>query len=244
MNYIQPDPSCANIGLVFGLVLCGMSPPPMSMLSFYKKFSALLQEGLRNAGVHESACYLYDADMLHTTLATFRSFIKPPPRSPELYVSEWKGILLRASRRAEWPAPGTYVLSLQEAKVQDNGVGTLLFTDKLRVIERMRECIREEMSEARSKDSLYYIRCTNADIRIPNIIHSTVLRWRKAPNLSVFELQNIFSEAFILTKAAGYSTEMPLTTVSLLREWKPYMRAKTCVAQLWLPECEGSGDKI
>ncbi|CAN8063831.1 unnamed protein product [Agarophyton chilense] len=236
MTNIRADPSCARIGLVFGLVLAGMIPPPPALLSFYSRFCILLQEGLKYAGVPSSSYFIYEPEMLHTTVATFRSFLRPPPPNPELFVSEWKGLLMRASRRSGWPVAGTYVLTLYEAKVQDNGVGTFLYVDKLRVIERMRECIRAEMREKLSQTSLRYIECINGDIKIPNIVHSTMLRWRGSPSISRSQLQNVFSEAFVLTKAVEYPVDIPLSSVSLLREWKPYMMKKTCVAQLWPPE--------
>lgn len=238
MAKIQADPACMRVQLVFGLVLAGLSPPPVPLLRFYSRFHLLLQESLRYAGIPESAVYLYDATSLHTTVATFRSFTRPPPHNPERFVAEWNGILLRASLRAQWPPPATHVITISAAKIQENGVGTLLYFDKLRVIERMRECIRAEINDSKTKQSLNFIGCSPADIKIPNCVHSTVLRWKQTPKLSINSLQRIFSEAFVLAKAAVDDVKIPLTSVSLLREWEPYMRKRTCVVQIWSPNTE------
>lgn len=222
-------------GNVFGLVLATLHSSPSQLQVFYQRFSDSLRSALSRSGIPSSQYLLYGAESLHTTVATFRSFALPKPLDEAHFLSSWQNIVHRASNRAEWPdGIENYELIMIAARVQTNGVVTLLYEDLQHVVGRMRNAVEKELETAQSKQALEEHDCSADEVKVPNIIHSTVLRWYETPSATVQELQKMVDDAFAYARAGTGQLSIPMKSVQLLRETQPYMQNRICVTEVLL----------
>lgn len=226
---------------VFGLILTTLHPPPSSLATSYFTFRTLLQTALHQAGVPASEYTLYSTNALHCTIATFHPFTTPPPPNPQAAISAWSTLVDAAIRSPRFGAaiastPISYV-RVKQAKVFDDGVGVLLYDDSDAIISTLRDALRDlQMSKQFTPDSEINV----AHMKIPNIYHSTVLRWHHSPTISTADLQTMFNMAY---EKAFVHTSLSLSTVKLMRESQPYMQQHTCCKTVklfeTLPESTG-----
>lgn len=232
MRSITPDPVCKGIKegkmSVYGLILACLNPPPSALVSFYKIFRSHVEKELYAFGVPSNYYYVYPVESLHLTIATFHKFMKPLSQDETLPTSTWLKFLSGAKKLPSWPCSVEGIepkIELNCAKIQDNGVGTLLFSDSSGYISRMRNSLRHYSDTTIGQEILDQIDCLPNDIAIPTIIHSTVLRWCEKPPLGLDELQQLFNRAYQIVEGP---VTIPLEIVSVFREWEPYMKVQTC----------------
>lgn len=240
MPNICPDPVLASGELggepdktsgsppVFGLVITVLHPAPSPLISFYETFCCHLKELLEDAGVLDTHYLLYPPHTLHCTVATVRPFKKVAPQHPERTISFWRSALERIEQMPNWPeSVENSTFDLCGPQVFDNGVGVFLFDDKSGAMNSLRRCLEEEM--ACFQATLPEISDVNMeDVRIPNIIHSTVLRWRSWPAISNEQLQRLFNMAYEGATVTHTTNELRIGSICLLRESLPFMQKLTC----------------
>lgn len=232
MSSITPDPVCKIMKekkmSVYGLILACLNPPPPTLVSFYNNFRSHLEKELLALRVPSNYYYLYPVESLHLTIATFHKFTKPLTQDETLSASTWLKFMLDVIELPDWPSSATGVepkIELNCAKIQENGVGTLLFSDTSGYVSRMRNSLRHYSGTITGRETLGQIDCLPDDIAIPTIIHSTVLRWCQKPSVELNDLQEGFRRAY---QVAGGPVTIPLEFVRVFREWEPYMKVQTC----------------
>jgi len=235
MQYPIPDLICSGLcegrfSDVFGLVLVLLSPPPEELISFYSAFTKVLHQIFTEAGISNDQYLLYDGDSLHCTVATFHSFMRPYPSNPERATALWADVAMAAAELPGWPKSnafaGTLKLQLREAKVHDSGVGVLYYDDTSGIVSQMRTCLRTYCNTGNNADIMQQYGTNLAYLQVPNITHSTILRWRSAPDVSIESLQSMFDKAFAYA-SAYHDMSVPLSDVKLVREIEPYMKKRS-----------------
>lgn len=243
MPQIQADPVLSSLYLpttpsqpVFGLVLTVLHPAPSFLESFYSTFRSRLQSLLRASDVPDTSYLLYPPESLHCTIATLRPFRKPTPEHPENTIRFWADMLERAAQMPDWPRASELTFAyLRDPKVFGNGVGVLLHDDWYGAIGAMRNCLREAFAEQKGRNGTADFATDDVDmgdVKIPDIVHSTVLRWRASPSLCTEQLQSVFDDAYGKAVVANGMERMLISEVCLLREWEPFMQKLTCCKTL------------
>lgn len=211
---------------VFGLILTTLHPPPPPLAASYSTFQFLLQAALDQAGVSSTEYTLYPIDALHCTIATFHPFSTPSPPNPGATISAWSSLLDTAIHSplfriamSSTPSPRVRV---KGTKVFDDGVGVLLYDDSDAIISKLRDALRHLRS---SKQFTLEHEINVAEMRIPDIHHSTVFRWHRQPAISTAHLQTMFDRAY---ETAFDDIWSPLSTIKLMRELQPFMTQRTC----------------
>lgn len=222
---------------VFGLVLTVLHPAPSFLVSFYGTFRSRLQSLLRESGIPDTAYLLYPPESLHCTIATVRPFRKPSPEHPEKSIKFWSDILQRSAQLLDWPRDSDFALvSLREPKVFDDGVGVLLLDDSSGEICAMRQCLRKVFSKLKDVDLEVVDDINMRDVKIPEIVHSTILRWRVSPPMSTEQLQVLLDNAYAEAVEKHTTEPLAIRDVRLLREWEPFMQNLTCCQTIPLSE--------
>lgn len=242
MPEIQADPVLSSQLLsttsepVFGLVVTVLHPAPDFLESFYGMFRSRLQSLLRASGVPDTSYLLYPPESLHCTIATLRPFRKPMPENPENAIRFWTDMLERAAQMPDWPHVSEFTFAhLRDPKVFENGVGVLLHDDWYSAIGAMRNCLRKVFAKQKGGNGTSEFVTDDVDmgdVKIPNIVHSTVLRWRASPPLCTEQLQGMFDDAYGKAVEEHGMERMLITEVCLLREWEPFMQKLTCCKKL------------
>lgn len=236
MRFFSGDRVCSQVFKgeyqnVYGLVLTALNPPPPELISFYTSFVRSIRESLDEAGINKDSYYLYDINSLHCTIATLHSFSRPYPSNPEQTTSAWQQVLLAASQSSDWPttlSPEDLKLRLKAADVHGNGVGVLRYSDDTHTISSLRSCLQEYCTNVSNDQASSISDIDVSYLQLPDIVHSTVLRWRSSPGICVEQLQCMFDKAFS-TASVDHDAPIPLTDVKLIRESEPYMRKwSTC----------------
>ncbi|KAL3781754.1 hypothetical protein HJC23_004853 [Cyclotella cryptica] len=167
----------------FGLVLVTGWPPNFeSMNQPYQAFlkqvrKCFAHSDLESRGIKPPSVYLYPLSSLHITIATLCPVQKKRVERGEEYYNDLQNkyveLTKAASLRDEWPKPTRKEpLDLQVESVQlCQKAGILLWKDVSGSIHAMRKCLKEE---ALHRGLEIY--------SIPNIIHSTFLRFAQEPS--------------------------------------------------------------
>lgn len=219
---------------VFGLILTTLHPPPSLLATSYSNFRALLQTALHQASVPPTEYTLYPTNALHCTIATLHPFTTSPPTNPQAAISAWSNIVDTAIqsprfRAATSSTPISYV-RVEQAKVFDDGVVVLLYNDLDAIISTLRDALRDlQTSKQFIPDKVINV----AQMKIPNIYHSTVLRWHHSPATSTTHLQTMVNVAY---EKAFAHVSLPLSTIKLMRESQPYMQQRACCKTVNLSE--------
>jgi uncharacterized protein len=194
------------------------------------------------------AVYFYPLSVLHVTVATFI------PLCQELILKNRRGltelaqkIFHQARHDTRWPTSGRTQLRIESAQIGERA-GIILWKDGSGIIDKMRECIRDasigQIAIARSRiarlrgatsgvdsssvdlDTEQYAVDKMDPVQIPNIIHSTFMRFNRVPDTPVNVVQEKLQQ-FVIPEL---STFLPYTqteqAISLVVEDTPYMHMK------------------
>lgn len=232
MKAINADPFLARPGQpssdVFGLVITVLNPAPPSLISLYEKFGSNLKGLLRDRGVFDTDYLLYSSQNLHCTVATVRPFAKSAPECPNKTISFWIETLKRFEDSPNWQRDiAKAQISLLAPKVFDDGVCVFMYKDESNVLGSMRNCLRKHMASLRTED-ITIDDVNMQDVKIPNIVHSTFLRWRKPPNLCTGQMQHLLDKAYAEAVAAHVMRAINIGCVRLLKESQPFMQMLEC----------------
>lgn len=170
----------------YGLVLVAGWPPSQSMAAPYQEFLEQVRTCFDKTDLVGKTpnVYLYPVECLHVTIATLYHVQKKDLSQSEQYYNRLKqkyvDLVNAASERDGWPRDKSS-LQLQLESVQlGQKAGILLWNDFSGSIAAMRNCIKAEAAHR------------GMDIKIPNIIHSTFLRFAKEPSGCGIEIQQRF----------------------------------------------------
>lgn len=202
----------------FGLVLNTAWPPPEAFRPRYDAFVS----GLRASHPSfDTKAYLYPFHALHVTVATAHAFtrgLKDSESEEDLY-REWAAVIEDARGRDCWP---TEALSLEVSEVSLFGNAVVMqYTDVSAsgVVAGMRKAVLEATSTR--SDALRAAGIDPTSLKIPNIIHSTILRWTE--DITGGECSAIRGafESADTSSIIGYRFEN--REVNFVRELVPYM---------------------
>lgn len=168
-----------------GMVLVCSWPMPPDVLQAYERFRADL------AAAMPSEAYVYPGSTLHCTVMTLRAFTAGP--MDEAVRRTMRGLwspVLRAARAMEaWPA-GPFSLRLGPPTLE-GAAGIFRYEDVDGAVGRMRGCLREAVRAAGgcAAEGLDWSQAMplpgtpegQIAPQVPNIVHSTVLRWIAEP---------------------------------------------------------------
>jgi len=197
-----------------GIVVVTMWPPSATLIDAYT--NQLLPEVRKCFDDHdlvgtEAPVYLYPPESLHVTVASFTPIVKRT-ESIDHYkeLNEmWRHVLQRASQQPDWP---TQPLQLKYADAQIGAkAGIVLWKETTGGIAQMRACIQQQAT----LDGL--------QIRsVPNIVHSTFLRFQSVPSTPGTNVQERF--ATIKAKLPQiFASPLPAVYAKTVCEWSPYM---------------------
>eukprot|EP00405_Crypthecodinium_cohnii_P007297 CAMPEP_0206422068 /NCGR_PEP_ID=MMETSP0324_2-20121206/1851_1 /ASSEMBLY_ACC=CAM_ASM_000836 /TAXON_ID=2866 /ORGANISM="Crypthecodinium cohnii, Strain Seligo" /LENGTH=236 /DNA_ID=CAMNT_0053886339 /DNA_START=18 /DNA_END=725 /DNA_ORIENTATION=+ len=168
-----------------GLVLVCSWPMPQEVLQAYEH----LRDELRD--VMPDGAYIYPASTLHCTVTTLRAFTAGPMDAElrETMRSLWMPVLNAARAMEEWPSV-PFKLRINHPTLE-GAAGIFRYDDLDGAVESMRSCLRKAIEAAGGKaaegmdwsEAKALPGTPDGQIapQIPNIVHSTVLRWSSEP---------------------------------------------------------------
>jgi hypothetical protein len=193
--------------------------------------------------------YLYPVESLHITVATLRAFSTDITSLDDtVFITHfWKEIIQSASTRSDWPT-GRLVLELEDAQL-GSSAGILLWKETTGNMQAMRSCLFREVEYYKELLNVKYtsdpyshsssrIRIQRASLNgfsIPNIIHTSFLRFYSRPLTDGRLVQKRFSELLSNGETAErrgndqmsliheiFKQKIEISSVSLVVEYAPY----------------------
>ncbi|KAG7368813.1 hypothetical protein IV203_031556 [Nitzschia inconspicua] len=209
-------------GEYFGLVMVAGWPPDPSIDSPYLKFLDLVRGCFdepdltaKNSLSPLPAVYLYPSKFIHVTIATFappekRGSTKDITDSHSEFQRTYLSLVQEASKLSNWPKDPIQ-LTVRSTQLGSKA-GILLWDDTSGSIAKIRDCIRETAAR-------HYLNIWG----IPDIIHSTFLRFCQVPQTDGHTVQNRFQSKVIPQVHNVFQQPLTTNTVKLVIESTPYM---------------------
>ena len=213
----------------FGLVLVAGWPPNQLMDSTYQTYLDQVRNCFDKAdfeddnGTAPPNVYLYPTQCLHVTIATLYHVKKREPDFDEDYYidlqEKYINLVKAAAQRNGWPTSNPLNLKLESVQLGQKA-GIFLWEDTSGQINAMRTCLKEEAE-------LNGIKIHS----IPDIVHSTFLRFARDPTGSGKEIQQKF-QTYVASHAAqnfrsvlahSNDTAWDCSLCKLVNETTPYM---------------------
>lgn len=212
-DFITPDGLVAGNASVYNhlLLFLAAHPAPQPFVAFYEKFVFRLTNKFKSLDLLKHV-YIYTPQQLHITVATLHLSKRP---SVDLYTcaSVWTSVLNtdfgQDGRKDFGSANGVddkgkdgdgseseYPHLQLSGASMDTGVGVLLWDDPSAVFTRWRDRIRDTIRRPEVVSTLAEAGSDATASRLPNIVHSTVLRWRSTPKMHAHELRSLFVDTF------------------------------------------------
>lgn len=221
-NVVDKNPS----NDLFGIVLVANWPPRDSFVEPYEKLIHNIQDCFdpqdhmvdNDDGV--PAVYIYPPRTLHITIATFTPFftsnLEPCAKKKELYARTCTEIINRCHSRQDWPKD-PFTVEIETAQIGSKA-GILLWNNPDQKVEKIRRIVKEEYDFMLEEDP---VALNRQEIVIPNIIHSTFLRFGRIPVTKGEDVQKRFQDVI-----GGIQESFGKITVDSMRlavERIPYM---------------------
>lgn len=208
---------------ICGLVLVCAWPMPSNVMDNV----AVLCKKLRDELPHEA--YVYPTSTLHCTIATLRSFTRGPMNDSEIkeYVDLWNPVLDRARKLSSWPTKS--IRLRMNTPTLEGSAGIFHYEDVDGTIGAIREALRCSIIEAGGVPVMgggdrtlgkSIIGAPDDEIppHIPNIVHSTLLRWKAEP-----DDRKAATEAFDSVTRSWMPLNISVERVTAVFETVPYM---------------------
>lgn len=221
----------------YGLVLVAGWPAPAAWQQLYgEEIRPRLSACFPN---DTSSVYIYPPEALHVTLATFWSF----HRQEELSSTHRKALehhVHRVVERAwqnyldDYPRENNFVLDIQSAQMGAKA-GILLWKESTGRLDAFRAILRQTCQEEceqlvqrginSDNDSITeFLQEVFSNLILPNIVHSTVVRFAATPRTDGAMVQDLFRRTLLDELAANLIPQsIPLESITLVCEKKPYM---------------------
>ena len=168
-----------------GAVLICSWPMPAEVIEAYEAFSTKLK------AVMPPEAYIYPAKTLHCTVLTLRAFPGGPldAAARDALVEAWRPVLVAARANPSWPS-GDFTLRMGKPTLE-GAAGIFRYEDVDGAIGKMRECLRVAIIDAggipaigggdRSQARPLPKFNVQPAPHLPDIVHSTALRWSAEP---------------------------------------------------------------
>lgn len=155
----------------YGIFAAVAYPPPENLQRVFSGFATSLSGAFAALGVPATSYLLYAPAALHSSVATAYHFCRGAPVSEAAVEGAWDALLGEATSMAAWPAAGE--VAVVGARIDDGGAGILVVEDRSGCVEGMRACLRAAAGEREAHGVV-----GDVELRVPEIYHMTVLRWR------------------------------------------------------------------
>lgn len=227
-----------NHAETFGLVLVSGWPPDREVLlePYYRMKAAVelcfdesdvASFGTPSTDDGPPPVYIYPATALHVTVATLHSMTQQPPG--EIVPTErqgvlrkiWGDVIIEASQLKEWPEEPLQLV-LESAQIGTKA-GILLWKETTGGIEAMRKCIRIICEQEHVRERMKKNNISIDTLHLPNIIHSSFLRFYKVPNTPAALVQERFRETVLPRLREFFPNQVRAPTVTLVYQCTPYM---------------------
>ena len=192
----------------FGLIICAFfhQPKPIPFVDLYRQLIDQLENSFNSD--ERQCCYLYPISYLHITISTLYSFKHPPPASPEKFFDQAKEFFARFKQNSRQQSIHLTIdaIDLSEA------AGYFHFKDEANRFASIRQSIKQLWQPDEAKEKL----------NLPNIVHSTFLRFtRKLNDPQTFQekFQRISQQIFQQSKEIF----LDIDEICLAFESHPYM---------------------
>eukprot|EP00978_Attheya_sp_CCMP212_P015218 scaffold39179_cov50-Attheya_sp.AAC.8 len=234
-----------GVGTEFGLVLVAGWPPDLTLLGpSYHRFLTLVRSCFDETDiVHPQdkdalpAAYLYPPKHLHVTVAMCHRYTNGLGLENEddddsstitrvdqenQRIEFWKQVIHKASQRTGWPT-APFRLRLDRAQIGSKA-GILVWEETTGGMAAMRQCISDQVAELKSMPSsdlfsTYYYET----LAIPNIVHSTFLRFSQIPKTNATTVQSRFQQMVLPQLSSLFPDELEVDTCTLVCARTPYM---------------------
>ena len=205
----------------FGLVLVVGWPPNKDELQepYHQLVNAM--RSCFDPEDHNKGAYFYPFDSLHVTVATLHAFTlqTSDPNERALLEREWQSVVIAASERPEWPKE-PLKLEIDSCQIGSRA-GILLWKETTGGLERMRSCILNETMSR--QEQLRQAGISIDTLRIPGIVHSSVLRFPVPITTNGEVVQERFQRNVLPRLEAIFSVPITATTAVLVCERTPYL---------------------
>ena len=169
--------------------------------------------------------YIYTPECLHITVATLHRFDVPTtPKERKVMQKIYTDLLQRAAKRPNWPAEGSKMKFAVDSTRIGEKAGILLWKEITGNLQKMRDCVAKE--HAASYDDI--VKAVGEDsansFQIPNIVHSTFMRFADAPKTDWDKMQAEFAKVQErVTDNIFGDLVVETDVVRLVCERRPYM---------------------
>ena len=204
-----------------GLVVVCSWPMPEEVVDRYESFRSELVEAMPTA-------YVYPSGSLHCTICTLRAFTSGPLDGDARRdaVSRWRDVLAQARNSQDWPRmPFRLRMGIPTL---EGSAGIFWYEDLDGAVEKMRSCFREAIASAGGRanegaDKSNGLPLPGSSVgepapHVPNIVHSTVLRWPSEPADPA-----VAKEAFQTVAASWKPFDVVVPCARAVIEDVPYM---------------------
>jgi hypothetical protein len=208
---------------ICGLVMVCAWPMPSNVKDHVTELCRKLRDELPNEA------YIYPTSTLHCTIATLRSFTHGPMNESEIKacVDLWKPVLDRARKSSCWPTKS--IRLRMNTPTLEGSAGIFHFEDVDGTIGAIREALRCAIIEAGGLPVMGggdrtlgkpIIGAPDGEIppHIPDIVHSTLLRWKAEPDDRMAA-----AKAFDSVTRSWTPLEISVERVTAVFETVPYM---------------------
>lgn len=242
----------------FGLVLvAGWPPNRRDMLEPYYRLKAAVElcfdesdvalcgpSIITSSSSSPPPVYIYPSTCLHVTVATLHSIheqasgvLLPMAKQNQLKAA-WTSVVRRASQLAEWPA-APLELVLASAQIGSRA-GILLWNDTTGGIASMRRCIQIICNH---DDDANVSPVDIGTMILPNIIHTTFLRFHRVPTTRASTVRERFRETVVPRLRDFFPHAIRVTTAALVCETVPFMHIssndeRVCLLNLSLSQSQ------
>ena len=234
--------NASTIGDDFSCVLVAMWPPPMdTKVDADGRATTTLREAYHGFMAEVAKCfdsgdleaddnadlpniYTYPPECLHVTVATLHRFDVPTkPEEREVMQPIYTDLFRRAAKRPNWPSKGSKMRFTVESTRIGEKAGILLWKESTGNLQKIRDCVAEEHA-ASYEDVVEAVGEASAkSFQIPNIIHSTFMRFGDVPKTSWEEMQGKFAEVQDKLDEIFEDCVVETDVVRLACERRPYM---------------------
>jgi len=219
-----------NVHDSFSLVLVVGWPPADDLEAPYRSFIEQIKQCFNlndtaNDVLGHASVYIYPFSCLHITVATLHSHILGTTNEAtrrEL-TCHWRELICRASQRDRWPIKS---LKIKIANAQlGSKAGILLWEEVSGGLQSIRHCIALEVQQYQqdSADNDVENRIDLSTYSIPEIVHSTFLRFHSVPQTDYEVVQERLRQKVLPNFFQVFSSEYDIDSVKLVCERKPYM---------------------
>lgn len=172
---------------------------------------------------HPAAVYFYPYEHLHVTVATFH---RPGLDNVSLETQAalqkvWSQVVEHATQDQLWPTE-PFSLRIDSAQIGTRA-GILLWKDDSGGLSTVRQCLRRAVATMKTTAESQELAQFLDALDVPQIVHSTFLRFCEPPQTDGAKLQQRFSET-VLSKIGNYFPEpFNIPVATLVCERRPYM---------------------